>query len=148
MTPIQYPGNSQEPAFTNDQVADMVLHKDDDTMLQNETHADEPQDRPAYLPTEEWTGDGFNNGDCWFPIHFTYDGINYTADVQQKIGTVKEFYVCGMTPSIIHLPDPYVVAEHFSKEKYDFPVNEMFYPASFGHAVIAAIEEGSNQELL
>lgn len=145
MTQIQHPGGT-EPAFSNDPVADMVLHKDDDALLYGEAPGKETDVLPPNLPTEEWTGDGVNNGDCWFPIHFTYAGTNYTADVQQRTGVTKEFHVYGMTPAIDHLPEPYVVAEHISKEKYDFPINETHYPMAFGRAVVAAIEEGGDWE--
>jgi hypothetical protein len=75
----------------------------------------------------------------WFPIHFVYLGKDYTADVQKVESVLAEYHISGITPAIDHIPDPFVIAEHFSKEKFDFPVNEMYYPASFGHNVLKAI---------
>jgi hypothetical protein len=89
------------------------------------------------------------NGDsssCWFPIHFAYNGIDHTADVQKRMHRCEEYHVSGVTPAIDHLPQPFIVAEHFSNEKYDFPVNEDYYPLAFGDAVVAAIREGSCQK--
>ena len=136
MTHSNHPGD--EPEFTNDKVADMVLHKDDEPVLNDEAGAE------AENPVQEWTGEGVNKGDCWFPIHFSYAGKNYTADVQKKPGVSAEYHVTAITPSIDQLPDPYVIAEHFTKEKYDFPVNETYYPFAFGETVLMAIEEGEN----
>jgi hypothetical protein len=137
MTQTNHPGND-EPAFSNDKITDMVIHKDDDLLF------DEPGGTVEKPDMEEWTGDGVNRGNCWFPIHFVYNGENHTADVQKKLGTVAEYHVSGVDPSIDHLPDPYVVAEHFTKEKYDFPVNETYYPLEFGNTIVQAIEEGAN----
>jgi hypothetical protein len=134
---MTYTDPSDEPAFTNDKVADLILHKDDEPVLQN----DAPEEKQAI---EEWTGDGVNDGKCWFPIHFSYEGRNYTADVQKITGETAEYMVSGVTPSVDHLPDPYVIAEHISKEKYDFPVNETYYPLAFGNTVLKAIEDGGN----
>lgn len=134
MTYTQHPGD--EPDFPHDKVADVVLHKDDDPEV--------PAPAAENEPVEEWTGDGVNDGNCWFPIHFSHAGVNYTADVQTRIGDVKEYHVSGVTPAIDYLPDPYVIAEHISREKYDYPVNEAYYPEVLGQAMVRAIEDGSN----
>lgn len=143
MPQLHHPGGD-EPDFANDPLADMVLHKDDEHLA---PLSGEAEHLPDGQPVEEWTGDGVNNGDCWFPIHFSYQDTNYTADVQQKTGMVKEYHVSGVSPAIDHLPDPYVVAEHISRTKYDFPVNESWYPIELGNTIVLAIEDGSNQRL-
>ena len=126
-----------ETGFENDRLTDIVLHKDDTPVIQNGEIINEPEDvEEKAIPVEE------NNpmsNICWFPIHFTYEGKEYTADVQKAETTHAEYHVSAVTPDVDHLPDPFVVAEHFSKEKFDFPVNETYYPAAFGLAVLKAI---------
>ena len=100
--------------FTNDQLTDLVLHKDDEPIIPND-------------------------GACWFPIHFSYEGIDYTADVLRTQTPLAEYHVSGVTPAMEYLPDPFVIAEHFSKEKFDFPVNETYYPLAFGNTLLRAI---------
>ncbi len=102
--------------LTNDPLTDLFLHKDDETII--------PDD-----------------GACWFPIHFSYQGIDYTADVLRTQTPLAEYHVTGVTPVMEYLPDPFVIAEHFSKEKFDFPVNETYYPLAFGNTVIRAISQ-------
>lgn len=133
------PGGN-EPEFPNDKITDVILHKDDEPTYGDDKDGSEK-------PVEEWTGDGVNDGNCWFPIHFDYEGKHYTADVQQKQNIYKEYHVSGVTPVIDHLPIPFVIAEHFTKEKYDYPVNEEYYPVSLGEALLKAIEEGSEMKL-
>lgn len=130
-----------EPDFTKDTFEDMVLHKDDEPVVRDEANEPGPD---AFKPMEEWTGHGVNDGNCWFPVHFNYGGQHYTADVQKKMTPFAEYNVSGITPAVDHLPDPFVVAQHFKDAKYDFPVNEDYYPESFGATIVKAIEEGAN----
>lgn len=141
MTYTNQPGD-KDPAFSNDKLTDLVIHKDDDALYSEE----EKESGEGEKPVEEWTGDGVNDGNCWIPIHFTYNGKDYTADVQHKLNIYKEYHVSGITPAVDRLPDPFVIAEHFTREKFDFPVNEEYYPKAFGDAVLKAIEDGANLE--
>jgi hypothetical protein len=140
----------EEPDFTNDQLTDVVLHKDDEPVIRNGEIINEPEDVEEKAAIAEDTDVFPLNGDnssCWFPIHFLYEGINHTADVQKKDAPVaREYHVSGVMPAIDHLPQPFIVAEHFSNEKYDFPVNEEYYPLGLGDMIVAAIREGTNQK--
>jgi hypothetical protein len=137
----------EEPDFTNDQLTEMVLHKDDEPVIQNGEIINEPDDVEEKAVTED-TGIFSQDGDssaCWFPVHFSYNGVDYTADVKkEKAPVAEEYHVSGITPAIDHLPDPFIVAEHFSTKKYDFPVNETYYPLAFGDTVVMAIRDGNN----
>lgn len=139
----------EEPDFTNDQLTDIMLHKDDEPVIQNGEVINEPEDVEEKAAVAD-DADVFPlNGDsssCWFPIHFSYNGVDYTADVQKKKAELgDEYHVSGVTPAIDHLPEPFIIAEHFSSEKYDFPVNEEYYPLPLGDALVAAIQDGCNQ---
>jgi CRISPR/Cas system-associated exonuclease Cas4 (RecB family) len=125
----------QDPEFTNDKLTDLVLHKDDEPIVENGEIINEPED------VEEQSADAAKKP-CWFPIHFSYKDIHYTADVEKRLTPFAEYRVTAINPSISHLPDPYVVAEHFTKEKFDYPVNEEFYPHELGEIIIKAIGEG------
>ncbi len=83
--------------------------------------------------------------DCWFPIHFSYAKVDYTADVLKKEGDMTEFHVTAVSPVIEHLPDPYILASTFSRDAFDFPVNEAFYPRDLGLTILKAIGDGCNQ---
>lgn len=139
----------EEPDFTNDRLTDMVLHKDDETVIQNGEIINEPEDVEEKALVADDAEIFPLNGDsssCWFPIHFSYNGVDHTADVQRKKAELAdEYHVSGVTPAIDHLPVPFIIAEHFSNEKIDFPVNEDYYPLALGDALVAAIQEGSNQ---
>lgn len=140
----------EETDFVNDQFTDIVLHKDDEPVVQNGEIINEPDDveersvavqDAAMFPQKN----SDSSSSCWFPIHFTYKGVDHTADVQRvKAPLSEEYHVSGIIPSIDHLPDPFIVAEHFSKEKFDFPVNEEYYPVAFGDRIVSAIRDGSN----
>jgi len=131
--------DAQETGFENDRLTDMVLHKDDTPVIKNGEIINEPEDvEEKAIPGDQQPVDAAGK-DCWFPIHFTYEGRDYTADVQKAETMNAEYHVSAVTPVIEHLPEPFVVAEHFSKEKFDFPVNETYYPAAFGLAVLRAI---------
>lgn len=112
----------REEPFSNDRLTDAVLHQEHDAAA-----------------GEEKTQDNVPPGACSFPIHFGFRGVDYTADVQKHGEALAEYHVTGVHPSIDHLPDPYIVAEHISKEKYDFPVNEDYYPESLGAIIVSAI---------
>ena len=140
----------EEPDFTNDQLTDVVLHKDDEPVIQNGEIINEPDDVEEKAVSVEdadvFPLDGDSSA-CWFPIHFSYNGIDHTADVQKKkTQFAEEYHVSGVTPTIDHLPDPFIIAEHFSDEKFDFPVNEEYYPLVFGDTVVSAIKDGSKKD--
>jgi hypothetical protein len=139
----------EEPDFTNDQLTDMVLHKDDEPVVRNGEIINEPEDVEEQAVVADdadvFPLDG-DSSSCWFPIHFSYNGVDHTADVQKKKAPLaEEYHVSDVTPAIDHLPEPFIVAEHFSNGKYDFPVNEDYYPLVFGDKVVAAIQQGNNQ---
>lgn len=134
--------SSQAPDswFGNERLTDMVLHRDDEPVIENGEIINEPEDvEENTIPGEQMLTRGGENNPCLFPIHFEYEGENYTADVYKAETLHAEYYVSAVTPVVDHLPEPFVVAEHFSKEKFDFPVNETYYPSSFGLAVLKAI---------
>ncbi len=85
------------------------------------------------------------NEPCLFPIHFSYEDKNYFADVQKKKSDLTEYHVTSVSPAIAHLPDPFIIAIHFSKVKFDFPVNETYYPLNFGLTLLRSIRDGCNE---
>lgn len=125
----------QELDFPNDSLTDWVLHKEDQPVIRNGEIINEPED-----VAEKSLGDK----DCWFPIHFNYSGIDHTADVLKREGEITEYHVTAVLPVIDHLPDPYIVASTFSKDAFDFPVNETFYPRELGLIIKQAIGNGCN----
>ena len=127
-----------ETDFENDRLTELVLHKEDTPVIQNGEIINEPEDVEEKAIEAIPVNDGSNRS-CWFPIHFNFDGKDYTADVKKAETLLAEYHVSAVHPAIAHLPDPFIVAEHFSKEKFDFPVNETYYPAAFGLAVLKAI---------
>src|SRR5882757_3306881 len=101
-----------ETGFENDRLTDIVLHKDDTPVIQNGEVINEPEDvEERAIPGEEVPVSGGDNKACRFPIHFIYEGKNYTADVQKAETTHAEYHVTAVTPGIDHLPDPFIVAE-------------------------------------
>jgi len=122
--------------FTNDQLAEWVLHKDDPPALHEEETAAKPGD------AGEETIDDLcvkENG-IRFPIHFVYKGSGYSADVRKTWTTTPEYDITAVIPSIPYLPECFVVTVP-TKEKFDFPVNETYYPQAFGLAVIDAVKK-------
>jgi hypothetical protein len=75
-----------------------------------------------------------------FSIRFVFNGIIYHAQVLQKETTVMEYHVREVRPLLAYLPDPFIVASNLRRDLFDFPVNETYYPVSFGKAIVAAIE--------
>ncbi|MBV9988628.1 MAG: hypothetical protein JO301_13190 [Chitinophagaceae bacterium] len=75
-----------------------------------------------------------------FSIRFVFNGIIYHAQVLQKETTVMEYHVTAVHPVLAYLPDPFIVASNLRRDLFDFPVNETYYPVSFGKAIVAAIE--------
>jgi hypothetical protein len=144
------PFNPRDTDFTNDQLTDLVLHKDDASIMENEEAVNRPEDMDENTLSDE-NADVFNQkGDssaCWFPIHFSYQGIDYSGDVKRMQATVTEYHVIDITPAIDHLPEPFVIAEDNDTEKFDFPVNEIYYPQTLGTAIVKAINDGSNDGL-
>ena len=101
----------------------------------------QPEEQHAELV---FTNDSVN--DCWFPIHFSYAGTDYTADVLKKQGDITEYQVTAVSPIIENLPDPFILASTFSKNAYDFPVNETYYPPQLGLSIKQAIGNGCDHK--
>ncbi|MES2328846.1 MAG: hypothetical protein V4539_04535 [Bacteroidota bacterium] len=146
MTNIYQPAR-EETGFTNDQLTEMVLHKDDEPIIQNGEIIDEPDDVDdnaivaADADVFPLAGD---SSTCWFPIHFSYNGTDHTGDVQRiQTQLAEEFHVSSVIPAIDHLPEPFIVAELFSGEKVDYPVNESYYPTELGNTIRKAIRQGA-----
>lgn len=136
------PNNETAFTFTNDQLTDLILHKEDTPVIQNGEIINEPEDvQESAVETE------VDENEChFFPIHFNFGGIDYTADVQKAKNLFEEYHITGVQPAIDHLPEPYIIARHFADEKFDFPVNETYYPQLLGYAVIKAIHDGSSED--
>jgi len=75
-----------------------------------------------------------------FPIRFIFNGEAYRGQVLRKETTAMEYHVHDIQPFRQHMPDPFIVASNLRRDLFDFPVNETFYPAGFGKAIVAAIE--------
>lgn len=121
--------------FTNDQLAEWVLHKDDPRELNDDEIAN---DQDIAVEGAVDVGQIINNG-IRFPIHFVYNGSGYSADVRKAWTTTPEYDITAVTPSIPYLPECFVVTTP-AREKFDFPVNETYYPEAFGLAVIDAVK--------
>jgi len=126
---------SEQTDFQNDPVTDWVLHNSDQPVVKEGEIINEPDD------VEEKA----ISSDCWFPIHFHFNGIDHTADVLKKETTVTEYHVTAVLPVIDHLPDPFIVASTLSKQAFDFPVNETYYPHALGSIIVEAIGNGCNR---
>ena len=131
------------PVFENDRLTDLVLQKDDVPDIRNGEIVNEPEDvEEKAIPRKD-----DNGKDCWFPIHFTFDNQIYMADVKKRKADVEEYHVHDVTPSIAHLPEPFIIAEHISKVKFDFPTNETYYPFALGTAIVKAITNGNSTSM-
>jgi hypothetical protein len=138
----KYPVETK-PVFENDRLADFVLHKDDVPDIRDGEIVNEPEDvEEKAIPRKD-----DNGKDCWFPIHFTFDNQIYMADVKKRKADVEEYHVYDVTPSISHLPEPFIIAEHISKVKFDFPTNETYYPLALGTAIVKAITNGNSPNM-
>jgi hypothetical protein len=134
---------TEQPDFANDQFTDLLLHKEDEPVVKNDEITNKPDDvEEKVLDNEQLPFNGQDKKNCWFPIHFTYEGKDYTADVEKTQPPLEEYHVTAVMPAIDHLPEPYIIAVHFSKEKFDFPVNETYYPLALGTVIVKAITEG------
>jgi hypothetical protein len=89
----------EEPDFTNDQLTDVVLHKDDEPVVRDGEIINEPEDveeKALVADDAEVFPLNGNSSACWFPIHFAYNGIDHTADVQRKKTPVgEEYHISG-----------------------------------------------------
>ena len=134
--------------FPNDQLPEWVLHKDDTSILKNGEIIHETGDvgEKTIITPQSPTNAAPKMEPCFFPIHFNYGNTDYTADVKKADTIVAEYHVTGVSPDVDHLPDPFIVTLHFSGGKYDFPVNEKYYPQVFGLAVVKAIHKGYIQK--
>ncbi len=121
----------EQPDFQNDMVTDWVLRGSDPSLKTEEEMINAKPDA--------------EKKDCWFPIHFTFRGVDYTADVLKMERTVIEYHVTAVLPIIDYLPDPFIVALTLSKKAFDFPVNEDHYPQQLGLLIVAAIGNGCDQ---
>jgi hypothetical protein len=137
----KYPVEARS-VFANDPLTDLVLHKDDVPDTRNSEIVNEPEDvEENSVPA---SGKEDSGKDCWFPIHFIFDNQVYTADVKKRKADVEEYHVYDVTPSIAHLPEPFIIAEHISRVKFDFPTNETYYPLALGTAIVKAITNGNS----
>jgi hypothetical protein len=137
-----------KPVFENDRLTDLVLHKDEVPDIRNGEIVNEPDDvEEKAIPVGEHRGKERSGNDCWFPIHFIFDNQAYTADVKKRKADVEEYHVYDVTPSIAHLPEPFIIAEHISRAKFDFPTNETYYPFALGTSIVKAITNGNSADM-
>ncbi len=139
---LQQQEEEQELALATDPVMEWTIHKEESPITANDEVTDEPEN------VEEDAIDTVNENEksSYFPIEFYYRGESHVASVQKIEGILPEYLVTNIQPVVEHLPYPFVVAVHFSKEKFDFPINETFYPREFGIAVIKAITKACREK--